>query len=138
MGWFTNEIPSINDPEVILGLPEDMDDWGCDEWKLYYNRIKRDYNRQVAYDTWVIDTGRVHAFATGNWCRYNCDFVKWAIKEGLGDTLGSNFISKIYCGLENVSSGVESATRTVKHIAPLLVVGGVAVGTWYLLKMLRQ
>lgn len=123
-------------PEAAPGYPEDMDDWGCGHWKTFYSNLLDVYGKAQAVSKWNIETDRVGMWATGQGCRYDCEWNREMEKLGL-DT-GSNLFSKIYCGGESVADVASTTTEGVAQIAkfavPVLAIGA---GIWAYNKFIK-
>lgn len=139
-GWpFDPVLPSSNVLSTTANVPEDMDDWDCGMWKLYYQKMKAAKGKQYAIDTLEIDSGRVGMFADLQWCKGDCDFINYFKSEGVPT---GNFITDLYCGTGEVIStvtgavvdvaqgagavakGASNTAKTLGLILPIIVLGG--------------
>lgn len=134
MSWYLTKLASISDADIISGFDVDQDNWTCDNWKVYYTRIKAKYGQQKASDTIQLDVGNAGFFANVNNCKYDCDFVNFFDGEGI---TGGNIFSKLYCGTSNAVSSVAGAVDNVAQTAsfvtsPVILIGAlVTIGYIY-------
>ena len=125
----TQRKPSSIYPTTYQGLPSDMDDWGCDAWKIYYTRNKQAGGKVYAMDVMNLDAERVHSFADLSTCKYNCEFVKFMRGEGFSI---DSFISDLYCDTTGIVSSVTGGVSTIsKFILPIVLIGGSLIGYNY-------
>lgn len=123
--------PTVTDPDVIEGLPLDMDDWGCNAWIVYHKRIKERRGQQEANEVVGVDMDRTSIFANVNICSFSCGFQNYFVKQGF-ETGGP--ISGILCETsEGLESGVKTITQPLKTTEfltkpPVLIGAGLLVG----------
>lgn len=111
-GFFSDNLPTITDSTVLYGLPKDMDDWECENWKSYYLKVKSKFGKQRAIEVINIDSERASAFSSiKNGCKYNCEFTSFFKREGLKT---GNIFSNLFCATDSV---VTTATDTISNVA---------------------
>lgn len=147
MGVFTTVKPSR--PVYAVGLPEDMDDWTCQNWITYHQRMTQKLALWYANQLIQTDAERVGWFANIHSCKYNCGFVNYFQSKGIKDI--GNIFSKLYCtasnvvtttgdtitnAVDNVGNVITNVTKTASSITKpsFLIAGGVAVGLYFLNK----
>lgn len=109
--WISTVKPTSTVPSTYSGLPADQDNWSCDDWIIYYKRMKAAMGKAKALEIVQIDAGNTGFFANIQFCKGDCDFINFFKSEGLPT---GNFISDLYCG---ASSVVQSTTRAVTNVA---------------------
>jgi hypothetical protein len=136
-GVFTTIKPTSIYPSTYDKFPADQDDWGCQHWKVYYDRNKELGGEVYARELILTDSERVGWFADLHLCKYNCDWIDYFNKQGMP---GGNIFSKLYCAGDNVADTVKETTSAVKNVgmftrkvtgSPLLWVG-IGLGGYYL------
>jgi len=130
--------PSSQYPQTYAGFPPDMDDWNCDQFKMYYQNNKAIIGKVAALQLIQNEAAKLSFTSTiSNWCKYDCDFVNYFKNEGL--TTG-NIFSTLYCATSNVVDAVGSVTGAVSNTADffsgltknkLLMAGLLAGGAYY-------
>jgi hypothetical protein len=140
MGIFSTIRPTVTDPIIISGFPEDMDDWSCNDWTEYYLRLKDSKGRAEAIRIVDLDSGRVGFFANLGWCRFNCSFIDFMKKEGFEVETG--LLSGAFCSIKSVTEGVgeigETTTKTLKFLIPAIGIGALAVGVFFATEQVKK
>lgn len=125
MGMFSTILPSSPVGSTYAGMPMDMDDWECEDWKQYYLRNKYALGKEQAVSIVNKDSYRIGIFANAHYCPYDCDFATFMANEGLDP---SNIFSSIYCGATKVTKNVVNATVDTSEVISN-VTGAVRAGT---------
>jgi hypothetical protein len=129
-GMFDTVRPNSKYPQTFEGLPEDMDDWGCSNWKDYYNRNKTAGGKSYAVTLVSAELERVGGWADVHLCKYDCEFVKYFRSEGIA--IG-HIISNLFCSIDNVAAAAENTTDSVNTVSkiisnPLVIIAGLGLG----------
>lgn len=111
MGAFSTISPTSPIAATYKGFPADQDDWTCAQWKAYYENNKKVLGKAKALQIINIDTDNIGFFSTGQYCRYDADFVNYFENEGLNT---GNVISKTYVASSNV---VDAGGNTAKFVS---------------------
>jgi hypothetical protein len=139
MSWYSTVHASIGDADILSGFDEDQDNWSCDDWRTYYNRIKAKYGKQKAIDVILSDSENGGLFANIDNCKYDCGFIQFFEAESEEFANSGNVFSKIYCGasqvvdttvsvVTDVGDTVKNVTTTAKVVtSPIILIGGLAV-----------
>lgn len=101
-------------PSSYADLPPDIDDWSCDQWKIYYTRNKAAYGQAKAISIVSTDSANTSSITSNSqFCKYDCDFVNFFAKEGL---VTGNIFSKAYCTVDAVATAVENTADTASNV----------------------
>ncbi len=110
------------------GADRDMDDWSCDQLRLYWNNIKAGLgNTDGSRASFEAEMARLGFFAD---CRTvspgSCAFKQALAKDGFDVELG--LISGVLCDISETAETVtETAARTanvLKFLVPAVLIGG--------------
>lgn len=113
MSWYNTVLPSSKDARTYSGLPRDQDQWTCEDWKVYYQRIKTYSGTRTAQSIVEKDAGRAGWFSNLHLCKYDCPWVTYFNGQGLE---AGNIFSKLYCAAENTAGGIGNVSSNVKKI----------------------
>lgn len=136
MAWYNTILPTSPESSTYADLPEDQDNWSCDQWIAYYNRNKEKLGQAEAENIIRNDMTRGTIWSDSRFCTYDCSFVDFFEKE-FGENVG-NIFSDIYCageelsgGVKELSAGAHSGITVLKNLIPIgVAVGAVFVGKW--------
>jgi hypothetical protein len=139
-GMFDTVRPNSKFAQTYNDLPQDMDDWGCSNWKDYYNRNKAAGGKAYAVSLINSETERVGSWADVHMCKYDCDFVRYFRSEGI-DT--GNIVSKLFCSVDNVVSAAQNTTDSVNTVSkivsnPLVIIAGLTLTGFIVYKKFIQ
>jgi hypothetical protein len=101
-------------PSTYAGLPGDIDDWSCDQWKIYYTRLKVAFGQAKAIAIISQDSANTSILTSDSqFCKYDCSFVQFFAKEGLST---GNIFSKAYCTVDSVVTAVQNTADTASNV----------------------
>lgn len=135
-GWYDTVTPTSDVLKSFPNIPEDMDDWGCSLWILYYKEIKKVLGKDRAVEILEQDSERVGMFSTlHNTCKFDCGMINFFKSEGIPT---GNFITNTFCaandvvvGAGDVASGAGKAASSFAKLLPVVMIGGIIVGGVY-------
>ncbi len=138
-GWYDTITPTSNVLASFPNIPEDMDDWSCSLWILYYKEIKKLLGQERAVEILEQDSERVGMFSTLNLsCKSDCGMINFFKSEGIPT---GNFISNTFCaandvvvGAGDLASGAGKTASMFAKLLPVIMIGGVIVGGVYVYK----
>lgn len=141
-GWFSDTKPLSPYPQTYSDLPSDMDDWGCDQFRLYYVRNKNIMGKAKALELIINEYDNLSSLSTiYNWCKYDCELVDFFKAEGA--PVSTNLIAQAYCASSNVVGAVGSVTESIGNVADtfssltsskFLVVAGLGAAAYLYIK----
>lgn len=132
MGVWSTIRPTSPDSSTYADLPEDQDDWGCQQWRVYYDRNKASLGKSEAVEILRMDTDRIGWFADIHNCKYDCEWAHYFERE-LGEDVG-NIFSKVYCGSYQIVGAAHSGISIIRSLTPALIFAGAFMGYNYLKK----
>jgi len=135
MGVFGNTISSVQDADVIQGFPPDQDDWGCNTWIIYYQRIKNKFGKVRAKEAVLLDIDNIGFWSDWQLCEFDCTYIIFFEREGFD--LSIDPLTRTICStdkafedagevLTDITTGAKRITKVAKFGAPILAV--VALG----------
>jgi hypothetical protein len=144
--------------EITENSTPDMDDWGwddywsCEDWMAWHKIMKEKKGKQFADSTFLSWWNKLGSFAATYNCRsFNTAFRDYFRKENLLSALYSGIgiiAAPIGVGTDvagaasdvivGTAQGVGSVAKTLKYLVPILVLGGVIYGGFYIYKQLKK
>ncbi len=127
--WYDTKEPGSPRADTYADLPEDQDDWGCNQWKIYYDRNKAEFGAQKAKEITLIDIEKLSIWANIYYCKYQCEWIDYMKKEGFPV---DNIISNLFCSIAEGTETVRSMSKAGNVVAKALIPVGLIVGVFYL------
>lgn len=114
MAWYRKVKPTYSFPN----LPDDLDIFSCADWKIYYEKLVVALGKVKASSELQREGGRAGMWANLQYCKYNCDWIRYFTKQGLPN--GGNIFSKVYCAGDSVATAVNNAATTAGNVTGAL------------------
>lgn len=129
LNGFFDTIKEPTFPQYASGFPEDMDDWSCSQFGLYWQRIKADMGNSInTRATFEGDISQLNPFAScSSISAGSCSLKETLARDGFD--IESGIITGLLCDVTGIAKDVtataRSTTKIVSVVVPLLLIGGV-------------
>lgn len=119
--------------------------WSCNDWMTWHKTLKKKYGKVIADDTFLAFWNDLATGSKAIDCRsLNSSFRDYMKSENLLDALfdgvgiiakplgvGTDVVTSVGNGISNIADGAEAATKVLKVVVPVLLIGALAVaGFW--------
>lgn len=123
--WYTLTVcPSSPDPRTYAGLPSRQNDWGCGQWRVYFDNNITYLGRDAAVKILYNDIDNQPLTSDWRFCYYDCSFMDYLNKNGVDV---KNLFTNISCTLSNVTNTIrytaKSGMNLAKYGVPFIALG---------------
>lgn len=133
MGLFGDTLPTSPVPSTYAGLSDtDIDEWGCNDWKIYHQRNESLLGRTQANEIIAIDFSNASIWSSVvSFCKFNCAWRQYFLDRGFQ----GGFLDNVFCdtakiitdvsgGASDITGGIGTTAKILKVVLPVALIGG--------------